>query len=305
MKLTRRRLLQCAAASAPALALAPGWALAELALPGMTLTTLSDGYLQLPESFLTGDLPQEELRAILDAAGVPPGRYTPPCNVTLLRRGADTVLFDAGAGPGFMQSAGQLPDALDALGVAPEEITHVVFTHGHPDHLWGAVDDFDEPLFANARHLMGRAERDYWRDPATLDSIGAERQSFAAGAARRLEILGSLLEVFDDGEEILPAVTARASYGHTPGHMGFELGQGPGADTAWIAGDAIGNAHVALARPEWPSAADQDPETGAKTRVALLERLAESGTAVIGFHLPEGGMGRISRADGGYRFTPL
>ena len=94
-----------------------------------------------------------------------------PCNVTLYRDGTNTVLFDVGSGPDFMPTAGKLAEAFDALGVTADEVTHVVFTHAHPDHLWGVLDDFDEPIFANATHLMGRAEYDYWADPNTVSTI--------------------------------------------------------------------------------------------------------------------------------------
>ncbi|EYD72166.1 MBL fold metallo-hydrolase [Limimaricola hongkongensis] len=300
MRITRRKVLRGAAGFGATVVFGRAWAATEMDLGDLRITTLSDGHLQLPESFLIGDLPQDEARAILDAAGVAAGGYEPPCNVTLLRSGEDVVLFDAGAGSTFMQSTGRLPEALAALDLSPDDITHVVFTHGHPDHLWGAIDDFDEPLFVNARHLIGRIERDYWVDPETPETIGAERQSFAAGAARRIELLADRLETFEDGDEVLPGVVARASFGHTPGHMSFEIGGGQ----ALVAGDAIGNAHLAFARPEWPMPADQDPEKAARTRLALLQDLAERGVPLIGFHLPAGGMGSVKKNGDGYAFVP-
>lgn len=299
MRITRRSVLRGATGLGATFAFGRAWAATEMDLGNLRITTLSDGHLQLPESFLIGDLPRDEARAILDAAGVAAGGYEPPCNVTLLRSGADVVLFDAGAGPGFMQSTGRLPEALAALDLTPDDITHVVFTHGHPDHLWGAIDDFDEPLFVNARHLIGRIERDYWTDPETPESIGAERQSFAAGAARRIELLADRLETFEEDDEILPGVAARASYGHTPGHMSFEIGGG----RALVAGDTIGNAHLAFARPEWPMPADQEPEQAARTRLSLLQELAEREVPLIGFHLPGGGIGRVAKNGDEFSFV--
>lgn len=52
---------------------------------------------------------------------------------------------------------------------------HVVFTHCHPDHLWGVLDDFDDVLFPEAVFLMGQGEWDYWYDPDTAASIGSSR----------------------------------------------------------------------------------------------------------------------------------
>ncbi|MCQ0972148.1 MBL fold metallo-hydrolase [Paracoccus sp. TK19116] len=265
------------------------------------LTSVSDGHLVLPESFVIGDLPADEARAIVEAAGFSADGYEPPCNLTLWESGDAKVLFDAGSGSGFMPTAGQIVDSLAAIELTPDDITHVIFTHGHPDHLWGALDDFDEPLFANASHHMGAEEQAYWTDPATLDSIEPERQSFVAGAARRLEVLGSGLVLFGDGDEVMPGIKAVATPGHTPGHMSFRLSDG--SETVFVIGDAIGNGHLALARPDWASPADQIPDQGIETRMALLQELAASGERAVGFHLPGGGIGTFGADDGGFTFT--
>ena len=300
MRLTRRTMLVATGAAALANGLPRrAWAASELDLGGgATLTTLSDGYLVLPGDFILGGMPQDEMTAIVTRYGLPTDRLEPPCNVTLYRDGTRTVLFDVGSGPDFMPSAGKLAEAMNAAGVAAEDVTDVVFTHGHPDHLWGLLDEFDEPIFAEAAFHMGEAEWAYWTDPATVDTIGLERQSFAVGAARRLAVLDGNINLVGDGAEIAPGITAVASFGHTPGHMSFLVG-----GTALVGGDAIGNHHVAFERPDWASGSDQDAEMAAATRVALLDRIAADGLALVGFHLPGGGIGRVERADAGFRFV--
>ena len=279
------------------------WAETSLKLGAGSVTTVSDGSLTLPGSFVFAPMPEDELQQVLAPFDVAPDApLTPPCNVTLLRDGERTVLFDAGSGPNFQPSAGKLIDALDAVGVAPEDVTHVVFTHGHPDHLWGVLDDFDEPLFAEAQHLMGQAEFDYWMRDDTVDTIGEARAAMAVGAKNRLELLADSMQFFGDGEEILPGVAARLTPGHTPGHMSFELRSG--SDSVMIVGDAIGNHHVAFAKPEWSSGSDQDQELAATTRAKLLDQIASDQLQMVGFHLPHGGLGRAEKKDGGYLFVP-
>ncbi len=301
MQTSRRTLLIGLAAAALPLR---AWSLTTLTLGDATLDTLSDGHLVLPGAFLFGAMDPATAAPILARHHIDPeAQIEPPCNLTLLRDGTNTVLFDAGSGPSFMPTAGKVVDALDALGLAPEDVTHVVFTHGHPDHLWGVLDDFDEPLFANARHLMGRVERDYWSAPETLDSIGEARAIFAAGAQRRLEALGDRIEVFGDGETVAPGVVALATHGHTPGHTSFLVSVGE--ETAMVVGDAIGNAHVAFEAPELPTGSDQDMAMAAATRRALLDQLATDEIPLIGFHLPDGGLGLAERQGDAFRFVPL
>ncbi|RVT81751.1 MBL fold metallo-hydrolase [Rhodobacteraceae bacterium CCMM004] len=299
MRVTRRTLLATAAASVAA-GLVPRRLVAEMALGDGTLTTVSDGHLVLPGDFLFAPMPQDALMPLLAELDVSRDTLEPPCNVTLWRDAEATVLFDCGAGGEFMPSAGRLLENLDAVGVAPEDVTHIVFTHAHPDHIWGLLDDFGDPAFPDAQLLMGATEHAYWTDPATVDTIGEARAAFAVGAARRLEMVADRVALFNDGDEVLPGIAAVASFGHTPGHMAFSLARG--GTGAMVVGDAIGNGHVAFARPGWLSGADQDPEAAAETRQALLSQLADSGTPLVGFHLPGGGIGRAVPADGGYRF---
>ena len=154
----------------------------------MQIDTVSDGHLTLPPAFIFDPMPQEELAEVLAAHGTKlDAPLMPPCNVTLVRHQDRVILFDTGAGSSFQQTAGELVDSLANLGVEPEDVTHVVFTHGHPDHLWGVLDDFDDPLFYEAEHMIGQAEWDYWLAEDTVDTIGEARAAFAVGAKRRLQ----------------------------------------------------------------------------------------------------------------------
>ena len=279
----------------------PEISIADISLGQATLSTVSDGSLILPRGFIFEPMPQDELKPILKEFGVGGEQLTPECNLALYRDGTNTVLFDVGSGPDFMPTAGKIVESLDALGLAPEDITHVLFTHAHPDHIWGLLDEFDEPLFYEASYMMGRAEWDYWWNPETVNSIGDARAAFAVGAKRRMEAIEDMVELFDDGQEVLPGIAAVSTPGHTPGHMAFEIRQGGAA--ALVVGDAIGNHHVAFRKPDWPSGSDQDQDTAIATRRMLFDRLTSEDMTLVGFHLPDGGMGYASKDGDAYRFV--
>ncbi len=280
----------------------PSYAFAQIELGTARLDSVSDGNLVLPADFIFGTMPQAELPEVKKEFGLEGDRLTPECNLALYRDGEHTVLFDVGSGPDFMPSAGKIVAGLEKLGLAPEDITHVVFTHAHPDHIWGLLDDFDEPLFYEATYMMGRAEWDFWWNPATVDTIAESRVAFAVGAKRRLEFIENSVAFIDDGDEVLPGIAAIATYGHTPGHMSFEVRQGN--DAALVVGDAIGNHHVAFAKPDWANGIDEDPDAATTARRMLLDRLASEQMQIIGFHLPNGGIGRVERTADAFRFVP-
>ena len=303
MALERRQFLKGGAAltASTAFGLPARLAHAELSLGDIRIDVVSDGSLTLPGGFIFDPMPQDELLPILKKYGQSHEVLAPPCNVTLMRHEDKTVLFDVGSGPDFSPNSGILQESLEALNVAPEDITDIVFTHAHPDHLWGLLDDFDDPLFPEANYMIGKVEWDYWMDPNTVNNIGEARASFAVGAQRRLAVIEDQMSFFNDGEEIMSGVAARATVGHTPGHMAIEVRHG--TEAVMILGDCIGNDHIAFAKPEWISGSDQDPETAAATRVALMDQLAHEKTQVIGYHLAGNGLGHVDKTADGYAFV--
>ncbi len=302
MPLTRRRVMQKGIAVALSSAIPQHiWAQTTLHAGERTLDTLSDGNLVLPKSFAFGETPPDGADDILARYGITGDTLTPDCNVTLLRSGDHTVLFDVGSGQEFMPSAGKLMDALDALGLDVSDVTDVVFTHAHPDHLWGVRDDFGDLMFPDATYHMGQAEWDYWTDPDTVSTIDEGRVTFAVGAKNRLDMLADRITLFEDDQEVLPGVLSRLTPGHTPGHMSFEVQIG--GEAVMIVGDSIVNHHTAFEKPAWLSGSDQDPELGAQTRLALLDQLSAAQMRLIGFHLPGGGWGRAERRGDGFVFV--
>lgn len=269
-------------------------------LGGAQITVLSDGTLTLPVGFVMPDIPRQEIDALYAPHGGVPEALTPDCNVTFCRIGERFVVFDVGSGPNFMPNAGELPNAMAEAGIDPEEVTDVIFTHAHPDHLWGVIDDFDEPVFPNATYRMGAAELDFWRAPETLADMPEERKTFVVGAQSRLAAIEDRMESFKAGDEVIEGIEAVATHGHTPGHMSFVVHGA--SDSVLVVGDAITNVLVSFEKPEWHSGSDQNPAMGAATRTALLDRLAVDGSRIVGYHLPHPGQGRVERKDGAYRF---
>ncbi|MGM0586715.1 MAG: MBL fold metallo-hydrolase [Pseudomonadota bacterium] len=301
--ITRRRFIVTAAAGAAGLSAAGRlWAATGLDLGGgVRIDTVSDGHLVLPREFMFGESPSPEVAAILERHGVEGDMIERPCNLTLLRDGERTVLFDAGSGPTFMESAGRIAEGLSAIGVDPSDVTDVVFTHGHPDHLWGVQDDFGDLAFPEAAHYFPRPEWDYWMQEGLLDDTPEARKSFVVGAQNRLPEIEDVTELFDAGQEVLPGVMAHATHGHTQGHMSFEIRRG--SESVMVVGDALADGHLAFEMPQAPAGADHEPERAAATRAKLLDQLATDQMTLIGFHLAEPGVGRAERKGDAYRFV--
>ncbi|MGK0280994.1 MAG: glyoxylase-like metal-dependent hydrolase (beta-lactamase superfamily II) [Patiriisocius sp.] len=264
--------------------------------------SLSDGHLNLPVSMILPDsLTGEERSQYIGSPSIGEEQYTPDCNVVLWKTSDRVILFDTGAGSQFPVGGGELATSLEQAGIDPYEITDVVFTHAHPDHLWGVLDDFDDLAFPDAQFHIGQKEWDYWLDSKTLGRTSDARKSFVVGAQNRLPLLSEQINLFNDGEEIIPGIEAVATHGHTPGHMSFMLHSG--SNSLMVVGDAIANAILSFDHPSWPSGSDQDQVLGVSTRLALLDRLSLDKSVLVGYHLPAPGIGLVERDRQTYRFV--
>ena len=310
MAVTRRTILKAAGASALCGASLGGlyslensnaWAQSSIGIGDVKIDVLSDGNLRLPIAFTLADVDEGELKEYFTKHNLPMEFIEPACNLSLVRDGERTILFDVGSGANFQPSAGKIAEALEAIGLDPSQVTHVIFTHAHPDHLWGLLDEFDDPYFSEAQYMISRQEWDYWIDPDTVNNIGENRQVFAAGAMRNLKAIEDQITRFDFETEILPGVRAIDTRGHTPGHTSFEVRSG--SQSIAVVGDVLTNTLYSFDNPQWHIGTDQDKEMAVTARENLLDQLATDKMQMIGYHFPFPGIGRVERAAGSYRFV--
>jgi len=304
MPLDRRSVLTLAGGLA-ASAVASGWPRPAAAAPftlahgAFEIIVVSDGHLVLPTAFLAPDAPAAERAAVLAAAHQSGVQYESPTNVTLLRTPNDLILVDMGSGDRFMPTAGKLFDNLTAAGIDPAKITKVVFTHGHPDHLWGLVDELDDPRLPNAAYYVAAAEWDFWHGADATRGLPEERAGFVTGARRNFAVVKDKVKMLAPGEEVVSGLRILSTPGHTQGHVSLELS---GGDGLIVGGDALTHQHIAFEYPQWKNPADHQPERAIETRRKLLDRLAADRSILVGFHLPYPGVGRVERKGASYRF---
>jgi glyoxylase-like metal-dependent hydrolase (beta-lactamase superfamily II) len=299
--LTRRALLAATAAGAAMRALPAFAALPHTFRHGnFDVTVVSDGHLVLPTNFLAPNARPDERAALLTAAGQTGESYDSPTNITLVRSGNDLILIDMGSGDRFMPTAGKVWDNLKAAGIDKSTITKVILTHGHPDHLWGTVDEFDEPMLPKAKFYVGATEWDFWHGDNATRGLPAERAGFVTGARRNYAAIKDRVAMVKDGDETVPGLQIVSTPGHTQGHVSIAL---KGREDLIVMGDALTHPTISFARPDWRTTADHVPDQAAATRAKLLDRLATDKAKLIGFHLPYPGTGRVERKDGSYLYV--
>lgn len=136
-----------------------------------------------------------------------------------LVRQADTVLlvdcgFDAerGASRGYHQNV-EPRELLRRMGVLPEDVTHVIASHMHLDHIGNLA------LFPNATVTLARSELEFWTGKNATKHLFA--LTVHPEEIRQVEVLrnAGLLNLVDERAEVVPGVRVQRIAGHTPGQL--------------------------------------------------------------------------------------
>lgn len=300
----RRMLALSTGAAATPLLPAVGWAEGSKTystkIDDLELTVLSDGLLTLPSAALAPHVPREEFETFMtDTMGSVSETIQAGTNHALLRIGDDLILIDSGSGNKYEPTAGKLTNNLRMNGVDPAAVTKVVFTHAHPDHIWGTILDDGALALPNAAYYVGETEFGFWTDPSTEAMLPDDFKAFAIGARRDLRAVLGRLQLVKEGDSIASGVSVLDTPGHTPGHISVFVDRGEGLI---VGGDAIASEFVSVQRPDWAFAFDSIPDIATATRKALLDRIATEGHQILGYHFAYPGIGQVDRYADGYRF---
>lgn len=163
------------------------------------------------------------------------------------------ILVDAGIGPADAPAAawapvpGRLPQELAAAGIDPGEISQVVLTHLHTDHIGWSVAG----LFPNAAVLLQRSELE-WISPALHERLP-----------------GDQLVLLDGDSKLTDQIKIVATPGHTPGHQSVLVDDGD--QLFAITGDLLVHA-LQLVAPETRYTHEMDSDLARASRIALLAK---------------------------------
>jgi glyoxylase-like metal-dependent hydrolase (beta-lactamase superfamily II) len=283
----------CAMSCASAQEIVPtGPASKSFTLGAFEISVLRDGSLAIANdaSTFAQNANTAEVAKVLSDAGAPTDKILLDIDVLLVRMPGHLVLLDAGFGSA---GHGALRESLSSAGISPDDITDILITHSHPDHVGGLVDVQGRLAFPKAVVRMSAKEWAFMQKPAVIPA--ADTTSIAA-------VVKKQVKTFEPGRPLWPGITPVVFAGHTPGHVGYKISS-QGLELV-DTGDMVHSSIVSLANPAWILAWDFDKQEGVKTRRQGLQRLAESHQLMYAPHFPFPGVGRIERAGEGFRFRP-
>jgi N-acyl homoserine lactone hydrolase len=210
----------------------------------------------IPGFLLETEDGQGESAKILFDTGFPP-EYLTDFEATAARDGLDRFGTFVAFGP-ENTAEGQLA----VLGLTPADITHVILSHGHIDHV-GSL-----PLFAHAQIILTEVER---ADPKPCYFFDVQPIDWPKARYRTIK-----------GEQMLcDGVTLIPTPGHTAGHLSALLALPDGRQVI-LAADAINR----ISEADEGFADAKDPARALESYHLLMARAKASGATVIYGHEP-------------------
>ena len=210
-------------------------------------------------------------------------------NPLLISAAGETILVDTGfafakGGPMIATS-----DALAEAGVAADDVSIVLITHAHGDHVGGLLAG-GAPAFTNARLIISAAERLSPLQETAMAAMDAYGDRVVA-----LEKDGAVVDAQGVTVRLIPAP------GHTPGHSAVLIASGGEELIALV--DTL-HSEVQFAKPDWSPRFDADTSVSVRTRKRLLGWASDENKTVHFFHLGFPGIGTVTRDGDAFRWRP-
>ncbi len=204
--------------------------------------------------------------------------------VLLVRSMDRIVLVDSGNCPWMSEKLRQIYDirfddyslegALAAHGLSATDITDVILTHLHFDHVGGAARENGDPRFPNARYYVQKDQLAWARNATEKD-----RASFMAEMFEPLVTAG-LAETLDGNGEVLPGIFVETVFGHTQAMQTVRVSDG--TTTVFFPADLMPtSAHISI---PYGMAYDNFPLTTIEEKRAVLPSILDEKWIVIFEH---------------------
>ncbi len=267
------------------------------------VTMVHDGYSRRPVEGLVRNAPVADVRAVLAGSFLPTTHYDGVYTVPFIQAGRHLLAFDCGTGGQMSPTSGQMAANMRFAGLRPEDVTHVVQTHFHADHINGLTTADNLAFFPNAEIVVPEVEWAWWTGAGNESRSPESQRSHFANTARRFAPYAGRVRRIAAGAEVVPGVRSVAAYGHTPGHTLFHVADGN--QQLLVMADTTHRPELFVRRPDYYSLFEFDAPMAAETRRKVLDQVATDRIQVAGYHFPFPATGFIGRDGNSLRYVPV
>ena len=271
------------------------------------ITALSDGFMRLDGGSMWGVVPKNMWEGMTPSA--PDNTILLALRPFLIERGDVKAVIEVGVGDRWsdkfmsiyhIERETTLESSVRACGIEPEDITHVIASHCHFDHIGAQVIERDGklvPLFPRAQHFAPAIEIEIAKKP---DHV--RRASYRPDDLMAVVDAG-LMNAVDGDAEILPGVKMYEAAGHSDGVSVITVNEDAEGETAIFWADVVPTGyHI---QPPFIMAYDIDVVRSFDNRSKWLERAAEGEWIGLFYHDPTRAFGRVAKDGKRYRLDVL
>jgi len=269
----------------------------------ITLTAVNDGFAKRPLEGFVRNAELADVKKAMAQSFLPQDALSITFTTLVLQRGDKLTLIDTGNGDSGAPTSGAWMANFKAAGFDPKNVSTVVFSHFHGDHINGFRLKDGTAVFPNAEVMVPTAEWAYWMDDAKMSAAPEGMKGAFAGVRRVFSPIAKDVKQFEAGKEILPGLTAIAAPGHTPGHTVFALASGN--DKMMIMSDTTNHPALFVRNPDWSAVFDMDGAQAAATRRKLLDMVSADRMQVAFYHAPFPAVGHIAKDGNGFEMVPV
>jgi glyoxylase-like metal-dependent hydrolase (beta-lactamase superfamily II) len=246
----------------------------------------------------------EETKAALAKAGLTTEFMPIPLTVIVLKIGDKHIMVDSGSGVGQWQAnATNLPANMKAAGIDRSQISTILVSHFHPDHVWGLMEKgTNAPVFPNAELIVNGNEYNWWTESGRVEKLAEGRRAAGKRIADNFPTWKNW-KLVQNNAEVAPGVRLIAAPGHTPGHSAFLVTSGK--EQLMVSNDTMYVPALLAPHPEWQGTYDQDGPTAVVTRRNLVDQVIADKMMICGAHFPFPGAGAFVKDGDAYAFVPV
>lgn len=269
---------------------------------GLTVTAINDGFFARPLEGFVRNAELTAVQAAMSAAFLPTGAVPIPFNTLVVETEGGLVLLDAGNGNTGAPTSGTWMANFRAAGYDPANVTAVVVSHFHGDHINGIRLRDGTAVFPRAEIRVPAPEWDFWMSDERMNQAPEAMRGAFQNCRRVFAPVAGDVKRFEPGAEVAPGITSMAAFGHSPGHTVFMIASGNGK-LAYMA-DVTNHPALFVRNPDWSAIFDQDADMARTTRRRMLDMAAAEKTRVHFYHAPFPANGYIARQGSGYELVP-
>jgi glyoxylase-like metal-dependent hydrolase (beta-lactamase superfamily II) len=293
--------VQPAMAQAPAAAgQAPGFY--RYKVGDITVTAVNDGFARRPlEGFIrNAELPA--VQAAMASAFLPTDALPIPFNTLVVQTGGRLILIDTGNGNSGAPTSGTWMANFRAAGFLPEQVSQIVISHFHGDHINGIRLRDGTAVFPNAEIQVPAPEWTWWMDDARMNNAPEAMRAGFQNVRRVFGPIAQQVRQFTPGAELAPGLTSVPAFGHSPGHTVFTIASG-NARLLYMA-DTTNHPALFVRNPDWSAIFDMDADAARAMRRRLLDMAATEKLQLHFYHAPFPATGFVAKEGNGFEFAP-